>query len=251
MIRLGDLAVFGQAIPGGVFPDAKPLDALRNETGPALVIEQDVVPDPSFAAFLLDDDLAVSGKTLLFPAISSVSGTFLKRGVKFVPGGFALETSADLIMPHAAGMLGGNETPEAAFRTACTLYRNCPVPDETEAAIRMALGLSLGADAPNGEWWIAGGLAGVLQIEPEPELEALLSDPTELLPTLHALASRARQELGLSVQVLDMRQSEVAKSMLTDLAPRDYWNDLATACDALGLAEIAGRYRTAATRIWG
>lgn len=253
MIRLGDLQAFCPAPLKGAFATAAPLDAraLKKAKGPALVISADVAPHPAADSFVLENDLANCGKAILLPTISEVSGTFIERGLTYIPKGHALDTTAELILPLAAGRFLGNATPEQAFRTAHTIWQNTAPPRDADARNRMALALSLGSDAPNGEWWVIGGLAGLLDIPREPELTALLDDPTDILPSRRKLTAQVRQRAGLPVQVLDMQQSAIMKAMLTDLAPANYWHALETSCVAMGLGETAARYKTAAERIWG
>ena len=252
MIRLCDLKCYSAIPLEGAFATAHLLDVedLAKHKGPALVIAADVAPDLAAEAYVLENDLVNCGKAILVPTISAVTGTFLKRGVTFVPKGQALDTMAELVLPLSAGRFAGNATPQLAFQTAHAIWQNTAPPDSVEQNLT-ALALSLGSDAPNGEWWLAGALTGFLRLPSEPELTALLEDPTDLLPSLRALAARVRLGTGVPVCTLDRHQSAVMKSMLTNIAPSEYWQVFAAACDDLGFGKTAARYKAAAVRIWG
>lgn len=252
MIRLGDVKAYVSRPLEGVFADATVVEdaALAAIKGPALVIAEGVVPDEAAKAFVLESDLAACGRAVLFPTVSVVTGGFVDRGLRYLPEGQGGDSAGeDLVLPQPAGRFRNNETPQLAFETAHDIWA-VRTTQGMDGLGRMAVDLSLGADAENGEWWLAGALSAVLGLPMQAELDALFADPTELLPSLHSYAARVRQQSALPVCVLDRRQSATARSMLTDLAPVDYWTRFIAACTDMGLEHTAHRYRRAAERIW-
>jgi hypothetical protein len=250
MIRLGELKAIATSPPEGAFASAEIMDAsaISAVTGPALLIADGLALDPAAEAFVLESDLVACGKVILLPSISAVTGGFVDRGAAYVPDGQGADVAPEIILPLSVGKYCKNETPKTAFETAHSLWFGM---SEPQTIRRKALDLSLGADVENGEWWLAGALSGVLGHEAHAEFKALMADPTTLLPTIRANAAKVRLQSDMPVCVVSPQKSAVAKSMLTKLAPVDYWTDFAAACTALGCEEIAMRYRTAAHRIWG
>ena len=251
LMRLRDLPVLRET-PGGAFPDGD-VGAYAPQAVPptnVLMIDAEVLPSPEAELLSIESALLGSGRVIGFPAVSRVSGMVVPRGIRYVPAGRTLGTAAEIMVPVPIGFFAGNATAEQAFRVAHELWASHVWPESSAARHSVALGLSVGADAPNGEWWIAGGLSGLLGQDAEQELAAVMSDPASLMPTRQSLARRVRTELDLPVEVLDRRQSKTLRSLLPQFCPEDLWHSFIEACTDLGDETLVSRYRKAANRIW-
>ena len=247
-LTLGDLPWIG--------PGTTAVDAIA-PIGPVVVVDRDVEPFDSARAISPDPVLLRSGRTLAFPARNALTGQTARCGLRLCASVEAAATGdrdQDLVVPEFAGTWAPDATPESAFHAGHDLARA----EAGGAPEALALMASLGADRPNGRWWMLGAGLGLMPgdataAEVWIDQAWLLEQPERLAQRIEHHARQLRSTRGIPVWPLAARESRLARRFVADWPALAVWTAFSEGCDALGPdgARLAAAYRRAAAWIWG
>jgi hypothetical protein len=222
-----------------------------------VIVYSDVEPFESSRSISPDPVLLRAGQAIAYPARNAVTGQTGPWALCVCPDASragTIDPDAALVVPEYAGTWVPDSSPESAFHSAFDLAMAGPAGDPEV----LALMASLGADRPNGRWWMLGAGLGLLPdggtaVAAWLNEAGLLVAPERLADRIEHVARQVRLARGVPIRPLAPRESQAARRMSPNWPAVSVWLTFCNRCEALGPdgAHIASAYRDAAAWLWG